>query len=641
MPEISNQSRLVDGAPRPQAPTSQVSQASNLTKRVQALITNDKFLESIPNNCFEHLSKLIADNSISTRKNLRNVLENELVSLHMRFAGEYEAKVTSHLDAKLADMEKLESRLTDSIDKLSINRERMGAVIDKSVSIKMDSETIQHKLDLIDRFSDLFVIDSGLSERLIETGDFPSLLQLLDDIESKRRNCQVLLSAIPNSVVAIESLNRSVELLEFVYERLYFAISKSNHLTTDQVRRSLLHLQDRPHYFHQALVGLCQTRCDALSAQFITVLTRGEDGLELNSFDSIRFLSDMLGWLLDAALTEYDWINSVTTGAMESMWTSTEPVQAKQEYLDVCFSGVLEMIESRYANMVKGTFGILDLFKLSKIVSFYLGKMGPYAGSSTQAILSDMKESSWSEFLTQWENRVQNERSSASLLFQSVISSGLGPLPFVKETAFLLDNILAIFADEDTTTSLSRDDELFSVLSSGTNPIVQLCVQVASQWGLSKVESAVFLLNCLSILQAPLRKYDFTVETVKNLAALIDDRTEFLVAATTEAVLKKVGLMDKLTALRAAKDVPASDIPELHPISLSSCFKAFYAMLFTQGISAASHTDLLITRELRAETRYAISKGIADAYEELYAAVSDVGIATHTPDQVRALLDIY
>jgi hypothetical protein len=606
---------------------------SLLSKRVQALISNDRLFDSVTPGSFEYLSGMINDNSVFTRKNLKSILESELVSIHGKFLGEYQSKVCENVGSSLSDVDRLEFMLTDAIDRLSINRERIESAIDKSVSIKNETEKIERKLVLLSRFSELFVTEKNSVET--DTYDFESLVRRLDEIGRTRANCQELLKIIPNSSIAIESLNHSVEALDYVYERVYFAITKAHaSITKEHLSRALFHLQDRPHHFHQCMMSLCKTHCDVLGGQFIQVLTKEQGGLEFNSFDSLKFLSGMLSWLLESARSEHEWLSCILDGIRESTWNESS---SKGVYLDTCVSGVIELIEARFSNIIKSTFGPIDLFKLSKIISFYQSKMRPIAGSQTIEDLGSLKEIAWQSFMRQWEQRVQSERNS--IMFQPS-NHGLSPLPIISETVFMLDNILPVYSDAE---SDLNDDEIFSILSPSIDPLVQICAQTASQWGLSKTESATFILNCISTLQSPLKRFEFTKDYVSHLATLIEDQMEVLVSSTTEAILKKVGLLDKLIALRSAKASGAdmTTIGDAHAISMTASFKAFYALLFSQGMSAATHTDMLVTRDLRTEARQGIGKSISAAYRELYEAVEDMGIATHSPDQVQALLDIY
>jgi hypothetical protein len=607
---------------------------SFLSRRVKTITSMDNLFDDLSSSQLEYLSKLIESDPVGAKRNLKGMIEKALVDVHARFVGEYERYIQSAVVARYTNLTQIEDCVSGSVEKLTVGRERIGEAIDLGISASTELAEVERKLDLLKQFQDNFVIEAN--DNVPVAASLSDILKIVEVIERKRQNCQVLLKAIPNAHQAIESLNRSVQVLDGLYEKAFYGVIKvDGDVEAETFRKSLLFLQDRPHLFHEALSSICQRRCDDLSGGFLRVLTQDGDGLELNSFDTVRFASDMLSWFLDSVLSEKDWLDSVVGDARESLW-SISPVVPRVDYLDMILVGVEEMIDSRFSNSVKSTFNVLDLFKLAKIVSFYLGKIKHSTGMATQSFLKSLHHSAFAAFQFQWEQRVITERNSVLVQF----SPGLSPPSIVNETVFLIDNILLIEAESESVDLDEDRSSLFSVLSSGIDPLIQVCVQ--SKAGGSPTESAVFLINCLAVLQGPLKKYSFTAETVGNLEVLIAERMDSLIRETTAIVLVNTGLGTKLEALRSAiKDKkPVDTVSELHPITLSSSVKSFYSLLFTQGISAISHTDSLISKELRAKARHDIGVAIADVYEELYVAVHELGVTTHTPDQVRALLDI-
>ena len=623
---------MTDGEHGLQRPSPQLLVASGtsqtfLSKRVQSIISNEKLFESIPLDAMVHLSELLkSERPLVGGKTLKSTLESHLLDLHSAFVGTFEAHVASYVRTKLSDMEKVELQLGESVDKLSMSRDQIGTVIERSSAASAELLDVERKAELLSRFHELFAIEE-LGGR-VQSSNLADLLILFEEIQKKRENCQALLHAVPTASIAIHSLSAAAQQLEAVYDRVYFTLLRDESgVTASQLRQSLVLLQDRAHLFHETLVSVCRARCDRLSASFLQVLTKDEDGLELNSFDSVRFVSDMLSWFLDAALLERDWLDGSVVAVRELTW-STPPVTKKQDYIDVSLAGVIEMIDSRFSSIVKSCFGVLELFKLTNIVSFYLRKLDGVSGPATREIGEAMQRSAWAAFIHQWERRVQTERSSALLK----VAAGLGPLPVVSETGFLLEQILSIHAELGG----EEDEELFSVVSGGVDPLIQLAVQVSSS--MSRTESAVFLLNCLEALRSVVSRFDFVAAIAKNLKALMDDQMQQLVSQTQTAVLNKTGLGEKLNEIRKLKT--ENKLSDLHPIALSSVVKSFYSMLFTQGVSSISHADCLIAKELRAQARLAIGPSIADAYAEFYDAVKSLGVASHSPDQVRALLDL-
>jgi len=83
-----------------------------------------------------------------------------------------------------------------------------------------------------------------------------------------------------------------------------------------------------------------------------------------------------------------------------------------------------------------------------------------------------------------------------------------------------------------------------------------------------------------------------------------------------------------------------SAVPGLHPASLSTTLRSFYNSLFTfGGALALPLLERITSRTLRSEARANVSRLIALAYEELYEGIKELGVATHTPEQVRTLLE--
>jgi len=106
-------------------------------------------------------------------------------------------------------------------------------------------------------------------------------------------------------------------------------------------------------------------------------------------------------------------------------------------------------------------------------------------------------------------------------------------------------------------------------------------------------------------------------------------------------VLTKLGLAERLKALRdKPPETPLSAVPELHPVSLAATLRSFYNSLFTLGGALALPLlEKISNRSLRSEARSGVANKIAAAYEELYEGIKELGVATHTPEQVRTLLE--
>ena len=142
-------------------------------------------------------------------------------------------------------------------------------------------------------------------------------------------------------------------------------------------------------------------------------------------------------------------------------------------------------------------------------------------------------------------------------------------------------------------------------------------------------------MNCVSAMQAPLQKHEFTKDRQEMYLEYQRDQLNRLIEGQAKAVLSKVGLAERLKALREkAPETPLSGVPELHPVALAATLRSFYNSLFTLG--GALSLPLLERIEdttLRDQARRGVSRLIASSYEELYNGITELGITTHTPDQ--------
>merc|ERR1712241_1258974 len=131
--------------------------------------------------------------------------------------------------------------------------------------------------------------------------------------------------------------------------------------------------------------------------------------------------------------------------------------------------------------------------------------------------------------------------------------------------------------------------------------------------------------------QSPLSKHKFTAQRSLMYAALLEDQVRALVVGQTAAALAKLGLAERIEALRQkAPDTPLSAVPELHPVGLAATLRSFYNSLFTLGGALALPVlERIANRTLRSEARQAVARTIASAYEELYDGVKELGVTTH------------
>lgn len=245
----------------------------------------------------------------------------------------------------------------------------------------------------------------------------------------------------------------------------------------------------------------------------------------------------------------------------------------------------------------------------------------------------DLHARTYQAFLDMWDRQAQRLRQGVT----GVYVSELGAPPFVMEAVNTLTEVLAIYEMALVPTD-ERENDFLPVVSAAFDPLLNHCQQVAAMMDSS--DGQVFLINCIAAMQTPLLKHSFTAQRVAMYISLLDDHVRLLVDGLASSVLAKLGLAERLQALRGKPpDAPLSSVEGLHPVSLAATLRSFYNSLFTGGVLALPVLDRIGNRDLKAQVRAGVAKSVAASYQELHDGVQELGVATHTPDQVRTLLE--
>ena len=328
--------------------------------------------------------------------------------------------------------------------------------------------------------------------------------------------------------------------------------------------------------------------------------------------------------------------------AME-MSTLRMTVVSFEEMLDIALDGVAATLtaktkQSLQANasalqITASSNSVVTVYKVAQIFSHFTNTLTKLLRKDAHLVSTcmDLHARTYQDFLDLWEAQAQKLRQGISSVYVATLSAP----PFVLESANTLQEVLS-FYEMAPVPAAEREADFLPVLSAAFDPLLNHCQQVASMMDVA--DGQVFLMNCVSAMQAPLEKHEFTKQRQEMYKSFVEDQVKRLVEGQAKAVLSKVGLSERLKALREKPpDVPLSGVPELHAVSLAATLRSFYNSLFTKG---GALSLVLLERiedgKLRQETRGEVSRLIASAYEELYNGIQELGIATHTPDQAHS-----
>jgi len=385
--------------------------------------------------------------------------------------------------------------------------------------------------------------------------------------------------------------------------------------------------------------------------RFFEALSQGDAAtgarpIELQACDPVRYIGDMLAWIHENTASEAESVASLMGQAGTSGNDAEKPAEGDElsqeltrfeDVLDSTLEGLVAPFNNRVRQVLEAQAVIVVVYKISQVFAFFAKTLEEVLHRKEACLVvlcRELHDRTHRSFLDMWDAQAQRLRQGVVGVYVSELSAP----PFVVEAVSTLSEVLTIYESALVPTE-EREADFLPILSAAFDPLLNHCQQVVAM--MDPTDGQVFLTNCVAAMQAPLRKYDFTAQRVAMYASLLDDQISLLVEGQASAVLTKLGLAERLKALRdKPPETPLSAVPELHPVSLAATLRSFYNSLFTLGGALALPLlEKISNRSLRSEARSGVANKIAAAYEELYEGIKELGVATHTPEQVRTLLE--
>jgi len=619
------------------------------------------------------LSEFFDENTVQSRRNLRTTIEGRNLLLHQEFVGSFESleKSISQLDAFV---NQLDSAYDRAATQLRQSKSETQAVLERAAALRSEAKGIEHKQEVLTKFLERFRLSEG-DTQLVRNGDTPldeEFFCAFERLEQVRKNARQLLNTCGQQTSGVDILHETSEILEASYERMFIWVQqqcrgpKAAQLMKPSLsgqeapvaavfKRVLKLLVERPVYFNHCVRDISRVRRQSLVERFFNALSLGDSSgarpIELQACDPVRYVGSMLAWIHENAAAEQEALSAMMGSASgssggklggASLVESLPPdggltLVSFSDILDATLEGLVAPFTNRVKQVLESQAAIVVVYKMAQLFTFFAKTLEDVLGKKELCLVTmckDLHARTYQAFLDLWERQAQRLRQGVA----GVYVTELGAPPFVVEAVNTLSEVLSIY-EMAPVPSEEREADFLPILSAAFDPLLNHCQQVAAMMDLA--DGQVFLINCTAALQAPLRKHNFTAQRVAMYSALLDDHVRLLVEGQAAAVLAKLGLAERLQALRTKPaDAPLSSVPELHPVGLASTLRGFYNSLFTLGGALALPVlERIASRTLRTEARQGVSKVIAASYEELFEGCRELEVATHTPDQVRTLLD--
>lgn len=613
------------------------------------------------------LSGFFTENTVHTRRQLRTTIETQNLVLHQEFVDSF-TSLERQIESLDNFVNALDGACERAADELRRSRSETQSILEKAASLKRESKVIEDKQEVLRNFLEKFRL-SEVDTQLMKSADRPideSFFAAFTKLEEVRANARQMLSTCGQQTSGVDILHETSELLEASYERMFVwvqhqckgthavaqALTKSSSKELENagggvLKRTLQLLAERPVYFNHCVRDISRARKAALVQRFLEALSHGDASsgarpIELQACEPVRYIGDMLAWIHENSASEREAIASLM-GRAEGEADGKPPnaeefaLVSFEDILNFTLEGLVTPFSNRVRQVLDTQTSIVIIYKVSQVFSYFAKKLEEVQQNAEACLVTlckDLQVKTHQSFLDLWESQAEKLRQGVV----GVYVSDLAAPSFVVEAVNTLNEVLSIY-ESSLVPADEREADFLPILSAAFDPLLNHCQQVAAMMDI--MDGQVFLINCVAAMQTPLRQRDFTAQRVAMYAVLLDEQVAKVVDGQAAAVLGKLGLAERLKALKEkSPETPLSAVPELHPVSLSSTLKSFYNSLFTLGGALALPLlERISNRNLRSEARSSVARLIASAYEELYDGIKELGVATHTPEQVRTLLE--
>lgn len=661
------------------------------------------------------LSEFYTENTPHSRRNLRSTIEKRSLSINEEFL------LSSTAAQKSLDrVEEEVNEIVECCDKiamaLSSCNATTGDIISTTERLKQEFEVTTQRQEIVSCFLRDYQLSPEEINALREEDLDENFFKALAHVQEIHANCKVLLRT-HHQRAGLELMDMMAMYQEGAYERLCRWVQTEcrrlgdvdNPEVGELLRTAVRCLKERPVLFKYCAEEVANMRHNALFRRFISALTRGGPGglprpIEVHAHDPLRYVGDMLGWLHQAlaserelvlALLDPDASDTRPTSHNYSKRVDSESEKTESDLtfvLDRIFEGVCRPFKVRVEQVLHSQPNLIISYKLSNTLEFYFYTISDLLGIETSLCntLLVLKEAAQKTFFD-----ILKGRGEKLLRYPPLVAVDLSPPPALREGVSLLLEIIQTH-DSMMFPASGKKPDFDPVISALLDPIIQMCEQAAeahkskgsmhssrrnritsdpSQHRRSSVDALldgsnsaplpqtsetpakIFLINCLCAIQQPLLGHEVASGYVKKLGVIIDNHINALVEKEVEAILRRCGLLTKMSHFRKSLEInessnsiartPLAEQEDTSPVSVAESLKALFGLILGSETAIPEFEQMQVPR-LRSETSVQVARSLAEAYELIYRAIMDPengytdpkSLARHPPDQIRTILGI-
>lgn len=607
-----------------------------LNKILETRLENDKdTLESL-----KELSVFFTENTLQSRRSLRSKIEKRSLSINEDFLSAFR-KVKEALDTIYADVCNMNSAVESMTSQLQATKAQTHHLIEQTTKLQAESQKLSMQQEVATSFLRSFQLTPIELAALRESNITEDFFAALERVQTIHSNCRTLMQS-GHQTSALDIMEQMAMYQEAALERLYrwaqahcrsIEAPGISHLLTQAMAR----LQERPVLFKYVLAEYCTCRRAVVVHMFLDALTKGGPSgtprpIETHVHDTKRYVGDMLAWLHQAVPGEKENLLIL----LKACDNKTDVNEDIQQALANISEGVCHPLKVRIDQILASDNSPTSLYHASNLLRFYqqiFSQVVP--GSNLEATLLELQKCSEKAFLSALQIQVKQQ------LLERVEAppADLSPSPGIPHLLSLLRDLLSLASIAE-----GKQEDISKIVSCVMDPLLQAVSLSASR--LATTDMAVYLLNCLYLMQTTLSLYEFMEDRLERLQAQSEAQLDTLTSEQASSLVANLNLGPIYTILQEQGKGPLSQIPGMEPSSLNVFLSKLESLLNMPDMLCLPQMECLLSNSHRTTVQRRATQVITAIYTQLYNCVHNpenlyenpTQLMPRSPEQVSKML---
>uniref|UniRef100_A0A915PP02 Conserved oligomeric Golgi complex subunit 6 n=1 Tax=Setaria digitata TaxID=48799 RepID=A0A915PP02_9BILA len=614
--------------------TSSSDSSNPIKKKIESLVsqklhTDQDFLKMI-----EYVAPMVGEIDIHVERRLMYELEERKIKANRDYVEAF-GQVNDRVQDFAAKVRQLNNICQDMANKIQSNKAKTQDLLARTDALQSEKRTLENKQVAIDDFLSRYSLTPE-EEAALKASDIDGTIDVkffaaLQRVKHIHNDSKQLLRSSGEHLAALEIMEEMASKLEEAYEVLYRSVQRMvlwecRLLNVEFLElkgvlvQSIAALQDREVLFKYALDEYTTARRNHVVRAYIDALTRGGAGgtpkpIELLSHDPLRYISDMLAWIHQTIATERE--------LLQALLKLCNPDILKENCSDIqsqISEALCRPFKVRVEQALISETNCIILYRLSCLFTFYLETMAPSLTPDSMLLqtFSELKELTLNLFFSGLHSLVQKLVGKMGTPDYDLL-----PVSAFHQVLILLKDVLESH-DVAIAAVADKKENFEKIFSTVLDPLNQ-AVQLSSTQLHSPLDVAVYILNCLSAINAAIALYPFTDSRLEMIKAQVDANVDVLVSEQATYILTQTGLIELYR--KAAAHQPGqgalSEIAGMELSRISSTLFSFDSFLATPDKYKLDQCVKLSSARLRDIVRERTIENLVAAYRIIYNKVVD------------------